>query len=351
MEKKAIKTAAIGLMIITYCCCFLLPRLPVIRTRAIEWQEDRMATAEQEAMKVEMTELEMVDADIMVEEEKRQLRLRLPDGVKGSDIVVTNNYLLQTINIEIPNTDSAYFDNYPITGSSKNINSLSYVRESGMGMIAIEMDRVYELKLEYDEEYYYFDFLTPHEVYDKVVVIDAGHGGRTPGATKNGAVEKEINLDMVLELKEILDASEENIGVYYTRIDDSNPTFEQRVQLANLSDADLFISVHNNSLEKSWKTKGTQVMYSESDTGELTSEIFAGILLEDLTETLESENRGLIEGDDIYIIRNSEVPVALIEVGFLTNKEEVRLLESEEYQQKTAEAIYESILAAFEMGY
>ena len=130
-----------------------------------------MATAEQEAMKVEMTELEMVDADIMVEEEKRQLRLRLPDGVKGSDIVVTNNYLLQTINIEIPNTDSAYFDNYPITGSSKNINSLSYVRESGMGMIAIEMDRVYELKLEYDEEYYYFDFLTPHEVYDRLWLL------------------------------------------------------------------------------------------------------------------------------------------------------------------------------------
>lgn len=84
-------------------------------------------------------------------------------------------------------------------------------------------------------------------MYDKVVVIDAGHGGRAPGANKQGVNEKEIDLDIVLQLKKILDEDDHNIGVYYTRTDDSNPTFDQRVQLANKSDADLFISVHNNS--------------------------------------------------------------------------------------------------------
>lgn len=55
--------------------------------------------------------------------------------------------------------------------------------------------------------------MTPQEVYDKVVVIDAGHGGRAPGANKQGVNEKEIDLDIVLQLKKILDEDDHNIGV------------------------------------------------------------------------------------------------------------------------------------------
>ena len=70
----------------------------------------------------------------------------------------------------------------------------------------------------------------------------------------------------MLKLKEIFDNSDQNIGVYYTRTDDSNPTFDQRVQLANKSDADLFISIHNNSTRSGRMsgTSGTQVMYDET---------------------------------------------------------------------------------------
>lgn len=351
MDEKAIKIAAIGMVILTVLCTILMSQMPVIRTRAEEWRENQVAEAEQAAVQIEMTELEMKNTGSTSETAQSQIRLRLPEGIEGEQIEVTNNYLLQTFTIEIPNTDGSYFDSYPIAGSSNHINNLSYAMEDGDGLIAIEMDKVYELKMSYDENYYYFDFLTPHEVYDKVVVIDAGHGGRTPGATRQGIKEKNLNLDIVLQLKEIFDNSDENIGVYYTRLDDSNPTFDQRVQLANKSDADLFISVHNNSLVKSTKTKGTQVMYSESDTEELGSKKFADILLEEITKELDSVNKGLVKGDDIYIIRTSEVPVALVEVGFMTNKEELELLNSEEYQKQTAEAIYQSVIKAFELGY
>ena len=74
------------------------------------------------------------------------------------------------------------------------MDTLSYAHEGGEGVIEIVMDKVYELETEYDDSYYYFDFLTPQEVYDKVVVIDAGHGGRAPGATKQGVNEKDIDL-------------------------------------------------------------------------------------------------------------------------------------------------------------
>lgn len=186
----------------------------------------------------------------------------------------------------------------------------------------------------------------------KSVLVDAGACGRAPGATKQGINEKDIDLGIVLQLKAIFDNSDENIGVYYTRTDDSNPTFDQRVQLANKSQADLFISIHNNSTKsgRMSSTHGTQVMYSESDTKELGSKAFAQICLDHVTEALESRVRGLWKRE-IYIIRTSEVPVALIEVGFMTNQEELNLLNSTDYQKKAAEGVYDAVLDAFAKGY
>ena len=70
--------------------------------------------------------------------------------------------------------------------------------------------------------------------------------------------------------------------------------------------------------------------------------------MEELTLALNSRDRGLIDGDNIYIVKNSEVPVALVEIGFMTNKEELKLLNSKEYQKKAAEALYKAIVRAFE---
>jgi N-acetylmuramoyl-L-alanine amidase len=70
-----------------------------------------------------------------------------------------------------------------------------------------------------------------------------------------------------------------------------------------------------------------------------------------VTEALESRDKGLVEGDEIYIIRTSEVPVALIEVGFMTNQEELNLLNSTDYQKKAAEGVYDAVLDAFAKGY
>ena len=70
-----------------------------------------------------------------------------------------------------------------------------------------------------------------------------------------------------------------------------------------------------------------------------------------MTEVLESRDKGLVEGDEIYIIRTSEVPVALIEVGFMTNQEELNLLNSTDYQKKAAEGVYDAVLDAFAKGY
>ena len=120
-----------------------------------------------------------------------------------------------------------------------------------------------------------------------------------------------------------------------------------------IMDADIFISIHNNSSATGnfTQTSGTQVMYSESDDSELSSKKLAKICLNAVSKSFDSYNRGLLEGDSIYIIRTSKVPVALIEVGFMTNYDELDKLKSPKYQKKAAQGIYNAIMEAFEEGY
>ena len=255
--------------------------------------------------------------------------------------------------IRFPGGTEDYFQKYKIRGSSDHIASLSYYKDGEDGVIALTLDKVYELSQKYRKGGLYLDFIDPHDIYDKVVVIDAGHGSRAAGAVKLGVSEKDIDLDILLQLKKLFDACPDNIGVYYTRTADTNPTLDQRVQLANKADADIFISIHNNSSATGnfTQTSGTQVMYSESDDSELSSKKLAKICLNAVSKSFDSYNRGLLEGDSIYIIRTSKVPVALIEVGFMTNYDELDKLKSPKYQKKAAQGIYNAIMEAFEEGY
>lgn len=363
MEERILKRTAIFVMILSVTACisvFYLPRLGIVSEEIIEAYKEYQTKTKEE--RLNMTGLELLEynneqakKEQTKEEFTSQLRLELPLGVSGNDLKVTQDYVTQTIDIVIPYANSEYFYEYPMLGRSDNIDSLTYECKEGYGIVEFVTDQVFELATSYDKDYFYIDFLTPQEVYDKVVVIDAGHGGNAPGATKQGIYEKDIDLDIVLKLKEIFDASEnQSIGVYYTRTTDVNPSFEQRVGLANKSNADLLVSVHNNSTPSGRMSSinGTEVLYDEAkESLEFSSMGFAQICLEEVIAMIGSANKGLVTGNEMYIIRNSEAPVALIEVGFMTNQVELDNLCSEEYQTRAAQGIYNAIMRAFAEGY
>ena len=274
-----------------------------------------------------------------------QMRLTLPQNVTIASVSIENNYVEKMIAITINGIGKDYFSNYPMRGESDNIVDVTYDSEDLVGVIEITLDDVMEVQMTSEDEYIYIDFVDPHDIYDYVVVVDAGHGGNVPGASKMGVNEKDLNLAIVLELKKLFDRSNKNIVVYYTRTDDTNPSFENRVGLANDSEADLFLSVHNNSTASGRisSINGTEVMYEGGDsTGE--SKKFATICLENLLNELGSNSKGTVVGDEVYIIRMSEPPVALVEVGFMTNEEELEALQDSEYQSKAAKALYKAVL-------
>lgn len=183
------------------------------------------------------------------------------------------------------------------------------------------------------------------------IVLDAGHGGIDGGKIGiNGEVEKEINLLIAGRLKNLLE--QQGIAVVMTRTDDNglyeeNATnkkqqdMKRRCELINQTEAELVVSIHQNSYTEP-SVCGPQVFYYENSAA---AKEIAAILQSSLNTLLEIERpREIKANDSYYILRKTERPAVIVECGFLSNPAEAALLSTEEYQQKVAEAICAGIL-------
>lgn len=284
---------------------------------------------------------------------EHHMRIELPEGMTQERIKIKSDVLAQTIVITIPDIDMDYFNSHSLLGSSDHIDNLILGSEKGAGVIEITTDEVYEVQSEVKDCWLYLDFVPPRELYEKVLVIDAGHGGGQPGAIKMGIQEKDLNLAILLELKAYLDRHP-NWKVYYTRTGDEDISLDKRVQLANKTHANLFISIHSNATLDGTMSdyNGTEVMYDEKKPLEgVSSKTLAQICQEEIVAVSGSRDLGLTRGNSIYIIRTSQVPVALVEVGFMTNEAELTKLATAEYQKILAQGIYNGITRALEEGF
>lgn len=185
-----------------------------------------------------------------------------------------------------------------------------------------------------------------------IVVIDSGHGGPDGGATsKDGTVvEEDINLAIGMQLRDFL--QEGGAIVVMTRDEDEDladssakrrkkQDLHRREALVKNANADLFISIHMNAMISS-RWSGAQTFYDpRSHPG---SEQLALWLQHELRKNLENTTREAKTIESVYLLKTAEIPSALIEVGFLSNPEEARLLATEDYQRKVAASIYYGIL-------
>jgi len=179
----------------------------------------------------------------------------------------------------------------------------------------------------------------------KVVVIDPGHGGYEPGAIHGGIKEKDLNLDIALRLEKLL--KNEGITVYMTRKDDSYVGLYSRSGLANSVNADMLVSIHNNA--DGYNTSGTMTLYypgTAMKRNGITSQDLASIIQKEVSSYLQTKNIGIIQRTNLAVLRTSKVPAVIVEVGYMTNKNELKKLNTEEYRQKAAEAIRNGILKA-----
>ena len=187
-----------------------------------------------------------------------------------------------------------------------------------------------------------------------VIVLDAGHGGIDPGKVGvNGQLEKDINLQIVLKLKEVLEKDETlKATVVLTRSDDTGnykesdthkkrADMKKRIEIVEEASPDLLISIHQNSYISS-NVKGAQVFYYEkSEKGKTLANKIQGCLVKELAD----ENKGRVEkaNDNYFLITNVECPAVIVECGFLSNEDEAKLLSDDTYQDKIAKTIVDGI--------
>ena len=186
-----------------------------------------------------------------------------------------------------------------------------------------------------------------------VIVVDPGHGGIDGGAvSKDGKIlEKDINLAIALLLRDYL--QEAGAFVIMTRETDRDladvppgqgrqrQDLLRRAKIVNESGADVLISIHMNSVPSS-RWRGAQVFYHPSMNDE--NRRLAALLQKELMESLNNTNRSITPRENVLLLRSVGIPSALVEVGFLSNAEEARLLATEEYQKKVAETLYRGLL-------
>ncbi len=377
MERKMARFTAFFTCAFSLFICVAVWFLPELEQRIEAYsasiRRDQLAREERYALLEKMSGLEIMDyntqqvqqqAEKAEKEEKEiikeggdpepqedvivithQMQLELPSGADASNVEVVHDLIERRIDIRIPGADKNYIYDYMVLGESGDMESLDYFSEGDSGTVALTMDKVVEADYSFDENYLYLDFLSPAEMHDRIIVVDAGHGGGAPGAVSGTHYEKNITLAIVQQLKKLFDeADDPQIGVYYTRLDDTNPSLSDRVGLANELNADLFVSVHINSLKGNPGVEGVEVMYDElaPDTAFDTKD-FAQICLDEQVAALGAKKRRLIDGNKIYIIRNSIAPAALIEVGFMNNPNELARLTDSGYQKKSAQGIYRAL--------
>lgn len=201
-----------------------------------------------------------------------------------------------------------------------------------------------------------FNFITANnsqynlELLGKVIYIDPGHGGKDPGTIYKDIYEKDINLEICLKLQKVLES--EGAIVYLTRYGDydlSNNSYSRkksdlnnRAKIINESGADIYISIHLNSISSStWR--GAQVFYD--DVNEKNLEI-ANLFQEQLKKDFKT-TRNVKEINNMLMNRKIKIPGILIEAGFLSNPNDRYLLKQDDYQYKICNSIRESLIKYF----
>lgn len=193
---------------------------------------------------------------------------------------------------------------------------------------------------------------TPPVAQNKnIVVIDAGHGkddsgavGKINAGTANEQTiyEKNLTLSVAQKVKKNLENA--GISVVMTRDGDTYPTLYERADFANSLNAAMFVSIHINSNENP-DPNGTETYYCTTNNDAdyvLTSQQLATDVQKNLVDALGSKDRG-VKTANFVVIKQTVMPSILIELGFISNEEELKKMCSDDYQNKAAKAISDAI--------
>lgn len=278
------------------------------------------------------------------------LKVKLPESVKFSKVKDTDQYMKNQFILQIPGNWKSYYKENPIITNNSVIKKVNVTSNSEKTYITVNTKKLQGYMLAEKDGYFTVKIDDPRKIYSKIVVLDAGHGGKDNGTTNRGTKEKNLNYTMIYsKAKKYFDSDESDIKAYWTRTDDTFVTLWERAKFASAVGADLFLSLHMNSCSKS-SINGIEIYYSKDNNrkanGGLTSQIFARRMLNRLIGALNAPSRG-VKSAGFYVIKHNTVPAILIELGFLSGNSDYHKLTSDSYQNRAVNSIYQCVDSIF----
>ncbi len=185
------------------------------------------------------------------------------------------------------------------------------------------------------------DMMEATETNGYTIVLDAGHGGKDQGTCNGNVLEKEINLKVALEMRRILE--EQGYTVIMTRDSDVFIELEDRSYIANTSNIDLFVSIHCNYCKESSEVSGLECYYfTDTSSGQK----YAYSMIDYLKQNTQLDVRDA-KPANFSVLRNTQSPAVLVELGYLSNWGECQKLNEEYYQSELSKELADAVMHMF----
>lgn len=280
------------------------------------------------------------------------LYLDKKDKIDTGSVKFEDHYLDGYFDVTLPGDyENLYgYGTYDVKGTV--VDNIEVSTKGGSTTFRFKQNRISAYEVTDEGDSYAIRVKNPKEVYDKVLLLDAGHGGKDPGTSGNGMQEKngngmqEKNLTLTIAQKIEQELQGSGIKVYMTRDSDVYPENSTRAQTAN-DIADLLVSIHMNSGPET--ANGTETLYQvhANDNGaRLTSKQLAEILQGKVVSATGNTNRGAKLWTDVLILNRTTVPSVIVEVIFITNTGDALKISNPAYQDQVAQAIADGIQEA-----
>lgn len=273
------------------------------------------------------------------------LALKNIQGLTSSQITYEENVHEKQMIIHLNEDYSKYLSDGVWTKDMGTIQQMQISNQSGNTDIILTTSTIQALMIGEKDGMVVLQVVMPSAKYDKIVVIDAGHGYQDSGASYGGIKEKDLNLAMARSLINLLEM-DSSIKVYATRTDDTFLELNERTDFANQIDPDLYISIHVNSYTNA-AVQGTETYYTER--ADTRNKVFAQMVQNALVNEFGTKSRG-VKSANYYVTKYTEKPAILTEIGFLTNESDRAILMSSGFESRYARAVYQCILDYFNQG-
>ena len=276
-----------------------------------------------------------------VDDREGFLTVPVPEGTSVEDIRVESDYKEHMVRLMIPGVSEGFFGEHFFSGDLNNIDTFRYGFKTDGAVVELLSSGFYETELEIKGDKLFVALIPPHEKYDRIVVVDASHGGEDTGSVSYGVSEKDIALNVSLALER---ASEgRDFHIYLTRTSDETVSAEQRNSLAEDTQADLFIGLHTDADPDTRVTHGISAYYYEDTVKEL-----ADAIAEAVSDSTANDFKEASRRSSGRTVQNTDIKEVDLCLGYITNKRDALTAASDRFAERASEGMIAAIEKHFE---